>query len=156
MSTDIIIIHEAIAPKFLETLKQALSAAQAASKSLPLVVSSNSAARITEMVTDATKKGAELFHGAPVRPEGKAAQVIPTVVGGVSKEMELWKEEAFGPLTGYLLVANEDEAVELANSSGYGLSAAIFTRDLRKGFALAKRIKSGYLLPLDIRDFANV
>jgi len=69
--------------------------------------------------------------------------VIPTVIGGLSNDMNLWTEEAFGPLVGYRLFSDEDEAVKLANSPGYGLSASVFTRDLRKAFALAKKLESG-------------
>ena len=72
--------------------------------------------------------------------------MIPTLIGGLSTDMDLWKQEAFGPLVGYRLISDEEEAVKLANSPGYGLLAAVFTRDLRKAFALAKNIESGYAL----------
>lgn len=85
-----------------------------------------------------------MFAGGPP-PPGDAAQFIPTVIGGLSKGMEAWNEENFGPLMGYLTVNSEDEAVEIANGSGYGLSASIFTKDLRRGFALAKRLETGYV-----------
>lgn len=59
--------------------------------------------------------------------------------------MDMWNDESFAPLAACLTVGIDDEAVALANQGGYGLSAAIFTEDLRKGFALAKRIESGYV-----------
>ena len=145
MSTDFMIIHKDIAPQFLETLKEVLQEAQQSAVSLPLVVSSDSASRIAAMVKDAISKGADVFSGKAAPTEDNSARVTPTVIGHVSQEMELWKEEAFGPLMGYITVANEDEAVALANKPGYGLSASIFTKDLRTAFALAKRIHSGYV-----------
>ena len=73
--------------------------------------------------------------------------------------MELAREEAFGPLAGYSIVATEEEAVTLANSSDYGLAASIFTKNLRKGFAIAKKLQSGYVsetLGEECEDKANV
>jgi acyl-CoA reductase-like NAD-dependent aldehyde dehydrogenase len=96
------------------------------------------------MIEDATKKGGEVFHGGLPPPRQKTAQVIPTIIGGLSNDMNLWTEEAFGPLVGYRIFSDEGEAVKLANSPGYGLSASVFTRDLRKAFALAKKLESGY------------
>ena len=57
--------------------------------------------------------------------------------------MTLWQDELFAPLAALVTVENDDDAVAIANKTGYGLSASIFTEDLRKGFALAKRIESG-------------
>lgn len=142
MSTDRLLIHADIASQFLEALKQGLAAAQAESKSLPLVVSSNSASRLGSVLEDAQAKGASIVAGGPP-PPGEAAHFIPTVLANLSKDMEASKEENFGPMMGYTIVDDEDEAVRLANSSGYGLSASVFTRDLRKGFALAKKLETG-------------
>jgi acyl-CoA reductase-like NAD-dependent aldehyde dehydrogenase len=155
MSTDIIMVHKDIAKEFLQALKETVTAMQ--TESLPLVVSSAAVSRIKTIIDDATKKGGELFHGG-LPPSGqKPAQVIPTVIGGLSEDMNLWKEEAFGPLVGYRLISDEEEAVKLANSQGYGLSASVFTRDLRKGLALAKKIESGYVpLKINSKGFANV
>ncbi len=144
MSTDVIMVHKDIANEFLQTLKQTVTTMQASSESLPFVVSSAAACRITALIEDATNKGGEIFHGGLLPPGQKATQVIPTVIGGLSNDMELWKEEAFGPLVGYRLFSDEGEAVKIANSPGYGLSASLFTRDLRKAFALAKKLESGY------------
>ena len=144
MSTDIIMVHKDIANEFLQMIKQTATAMQALSKSLPVVVSSAAVSRIAAMIGDATKKGGEVFHGGLPPLGQKTAQVIPTVIGGLSNGMNLWTEEAFGPLVGYRQFSDEGEAVKLANSPGYGLSASVFTRDLRKAFALAKKLESGY------------
>lgn len=144
MSTDVIMVHTDIADEFLQALKQTATAMQASSESLPVVVSSDSVSRIAALIGDATEKGGEVFHGGLPPPGNKTAQVIPTVIGGLSDDMKLWKEEAFGPLVGYRTFSDEAEAVKTANSPGYGLSASVWTRDLRKAFALAKQIQTGY------------
>ncbi len=65
------------------------------------------------------------------------------VVDKVTPDMELFREESFGPQVSITRVKNADEAVKLANDTDYGLSAAIHTRDIAKGIELAKRIESG-------------
>ena len=57
----------------------------------------------------------------------------------------MYAEEAFGPTVGVLEVESEEEAVRVANDTGYGLSAAVFTEDLRRGFRVARQIDSGYV-----------
>jgi acyl-CoA reductase-like NAD-dependent aldehyde dehydrogenase len=106
---------------------------QASGKSLPVVVSSAAVSQIVAMIEDATKKGGEVFNGGLPPPGQKTAQVIPTIIGSLSNNMNLRTEEAFGPLVGYRQFLDEGEAVKLANSLGYRLSASVFTRDLRTG-----------------------
>lgn len=57
--------------------------------------------------------------------------------------MPVWQEEAFASVAACMTFDSEEEAVRLANGSGYGLSASVFTEDLRRGFSLARRIQSG-------------
>ncbi|PHH90569.1 hypothetical protein CDD83_3256 [Cordyceps sp. RAO-2017] len=141
MATDRVIVHADIEADFLQVLKRHLEAAATASP--PLVVSSGSAARLGAVLADAKAKGAHVLSGGGAPPAGKAAHFVPTVIGGLTDDMQALKEENFGPLMGYVTAKSEDEAVEVANSTAYGLSVSVFTRDLRKGFALAKRLESG-------------
>ena len=57
--------------------------------------------------------------------------------------MRLYRDESFGPVVGIIRVADEDEAIRVANDSDYGLSAAVFTRDAARGLRVARRIRSG-------------
>lgn len=59
--------------------------------------------------------------------------------------MALWQEESFASVAACMPFDSEDEAIRLANGSGYGLSASVFTEDLRRGLAMARRIQSGYV-----------
>ena len=61
----------------------------------------------------------------------------------VTKEMRLYSEESFGPVVAVIHAKDEEDAIRLANDSDYGLSAAVFTRDVARGLAVARRIKSG-------------
>jgi acyl-CoA reductase-like NAD-dependent aldehyde dehydrogenase len=144
MSTDRIIIHAEIAKKFLAALKNAL-AGMGTAPSPTFVVSAASKARLEALVSDAIAKGgSNLTHDADAAPiNSVGAHFAPTVIGDVTGKMEMWRDESFGPLVGYVIAKSEDEAIEIANSTEYGLSASVFTQDLRKGFAVARRLESG-------------
>jgi aldehyde dehydrogenase (NAD+) len=92
------------------------------------------------------EEGAKLLYGGG-RPVGEAFRkgfwVEPTVFEGVTREMKIFQEEIFGPVLAVTEFATLDEAVSLANDSIYGLGGAVFTRDIPKGIALAKRIRTG-------------
>jgi len=79
-----------------------------------------------------------LAHGARAIASGAA-----TVIDGVTPDMRLYRDESFGPVVGIIRAAGEDEAVEVANDSQFGLSAAVFTRDSARGLGVARRIRSG-------------
>ena len=67
----------------------------------------------------------------------------PTVVDHVTKQMRLYSEESFGPVVAVLRVAGTEEAVNVANDTPYGLSAAVFGRDIARALSVAQRIDSG-------------
>ncbi|KAH8429856.1 aldehyde dehydrogenase [Aspergillus melleus] len=147
MATDRIIVHSSIAPTFMEALKTALNSNLDPSSPPPTLVNVASKARIDRLVTDALANGAHLVHGtAPgteETPQHQGVRLAPLLLGGVTEEMNVWQEEAFASLAACMVVDSDEEAIRIANSSGYGLSSAIFTEDLRRGLAMAKKIQSG-------------
>lgn len=145
MSTDRIILHSAIAPAFLAGLKAALSNTPG-DVPLPKVVSAASKARLDAVVAGAVSEGANILFGKA--PDADAATpptaaFVPTVIGDMKEDMSFWNDEAFGPVVGCMVVQSEDEAIAVANKTPYGLSASVFTQDLRRGLAIAKKIESG-------------
>jgi vanillin dehydrogenase len=74
---------------------------------------------------------------------GEGLFYAPTVVFGVTPEMRLYAEESFGPVVTVVPVDGVDEAVRVANDTEYGLSAAVFGRDVPRAFDVARRIESG-------------
>jgi acyl-CoA reductase-like NAD-dependent aldehyde dehydrogenase len=99
---------------------------------------------VCELVDDAIAAGAERLCGGPREIEGSPGSYIaPTVLGGVTHEMRIMREEIFGPVVPVITVADEDEAIELANDSEFGLGASVWTRDRAKGERIARRIESG-------------
>lgn len=94
-------------------------------------------------IQDALKKGAKLVYGGKRRPDLGPLFFEPTVLVDVDHSMDIMKEETFGPVLPIMKVSNVDEAVRLANDSRYGLSASIFTRDLKRGEQIALRLDTG-------------
>lgn len=75
--------------------------------------------------------------------EGAGRYFEPTVLADVDHSMTAMTEETFGPTLPVMKVADADEAVRQANDSPYGLGAAVYTRDLERGEAVARRLESG-------------
>jgi succinate-semialdehyde dehydrogenase/glutarate-semialdehyde dehydrogenase len=98
---------------------------------------------VTRHVEEAVAKGAKILAGGRPRPDAGPYFFEPTVLTGVSEEMELCRGETFGPAVSLYPFAADDEAVELANDSEYGLNASIWTGDVARGRRLAARIKAG-------------
>ena len=99
---------------------------------------------VCELVDDAIANGAERRCGGPVGVEGFPGHFIaPTVLTGVTHEMRIMKEEIFGPVLPIMTVGSEQEALDLANDSEFGLGASVWTRDRQRGERIASRIESG-------------
>jgi succinate-semialdehyde dehydrogenase/glutarate-semialdehyde dehydrogenase len=100
---------------------------------------------VRELVDDAVASGATLHCGGPVElPESPdAAFYAPAVLTGVTHEMRIMREEVFGPVVPIVTVADEEEAIRLANDSEFGLGASVWTLDRGRGERIARRIESG-------------
>jgi acyl-CoA reductase-like NAD-dependent aldehyde dehydrogenase len=99
---------------------------------------------VCELVDDAIAAGAERVCGGPVEIEGAVGKFIaPTVLTGVTHEMRIMKEEIFGPVLPIITVDSDEQAVELANDSEFGLGASVWTSDRQKGERIARQIQSG-------------
>lgn len=99
--------------------------------------------RTEEHIRDAVEKGARVLSGGKRRPDLGALFFEPTILVDVDHTMKAMTEETFGPIVSIMRVRDADEAIRLANDSEYGLSASIYTRNLKRGEQLAQRIESG-------------
>ncbi|KAJ5708511.1 Aldehyde dehydrogenase N-terminal [Penicillium malachiteum] len=145
MATDRILVHSSIAPAFIDALQNALTAGADSSSLPPTLVNTASKTRVEALITSALAAGAHFISGSAETkvPSDSGVRMAPSILGDVKEDMPLWQEESFASVAACMTFECEDEAIRLANSSGYGLSAAVFTEDLRKGLAMAKRIQSG-------------
>jgi len=144
MSTERIIVDERIADQFVAKLAQK-------ARGLPLgdprkgpvvlgsVVDMSTVERCNALIDDALAKGATLVCG------GKADSTLmpATLLDHVTPAMRIYGDESFGPVKGIVRVNGEDEAVACANDNEYGLSSAVFSRDIARAMNVARRIESG-------------
>ncbi len=144
MSTERLIVDEAIADAFIEKMAakvRAMPAGDPREGATPLgaMVDANAAQRIDGLVRDAVDKGAERVVGGA--PDG--AIMPATLLDRVTSSMRIYKEESFGPVASVLRVGSVDEAVRVANDTEYGLAAAVFGKDVNRALSVARRIDSG-------------
>jgi succinate-semialdehyde dehydrogenase/glutarate-semialdehyde dehydrogenase len=99
---------------------------------------------VVELIEDAVASGATQLCGGPTEVAGLSGRfVAPTVLTGVTHEMRIMREEIFGPVLPIVVVDSEQEAIDLANDSEFGLGASVWTKDRRRGERIARRIESG-------------
>jgi acyl-CoA reductase-like NAD-dependent aldehyde dehydrogenase len=99
--------------------------------------------RAEKHVADAIAKGARLVYGGQRRPDLGPTFFEPVVLADVNHDMLVMREETFGPMIAVMPVRDLDEALRLANDSEFGLSGAVFTRDVRKGEHVARQMNTG-------------
>ena len=93
-------------------------------------------------MTEAVAAGAKLELGGHT-PEGPGFYYPPTVLTGVSSDAEILHTEIFGPVAPIVTFTTEEEAVELANNTEYGLVSYVYTADLARGLRVSERIEAG-------------
>jgi acyl-CoA reductase-like NAD-dependent aldehyde dehydrogenase len=144
MSTERIIVMDAIADEFAQRFSAKVRTLRAGDPSrghLPLgsMITAEAARRVRSLIEDAVAKGASLLAGGDTHD----AFMDATVVDHVTRPMRIYREESFGPVAAIIRASSVDEAVTLANDCEYGLSGAVFGRDVGRALAVAKRIESG-------------
>ena len=144
MSTERIIVVDAVADAFAAKFAEKANTMPAGNPrdgTMPLgaVIDQRTVTHVNALIDDATANGARIIAG------GRAESVLmpATVVDGVTDAMTLYRDESFGPVVAMIRARDADHAVALANDSEYGLSAAVFTRDVARGLTIARRIRSG-------------
>jgi acyl-CoA reductase-like NAD-dependent aldehyde dehydrogenase len=144
MSTERIIVVDSVADEFVAQLSAkaaTLVAGDPREGKTPLgaVVDLHAANHVRELVADAVGAGGRLAAGG----DGQGVLMPAMVIDRVTPSMRLYREESFGPVVAVIRVKDEEAAIAAANDSDYGLSAAVFSRDIAKALTVAKRIQSG-------------
>ncbi len=104
--------------------------------------SRKAAETLAEQVDDAVSKGATLHAGGKLS-EGPDAHYTPAVLTGITKDMRAYSEELFGPVAVVYRVGSDEEALELANDTTYGLGGSVFSADVDRATKLAQRLEVG-------------
>jgi succinate-semialdehyde dehydrogenase / glutarate-semialdehyde dehydrogenase len=106
-------------------------------------VSAEQLARVEAHVADAVQKGARILVGGHSRLDLGPLHFEPTIFEGVEPDMILHDDETFGPVLAVYRVASDEEAISRSNDSPYGLSASVWSRDLARGEAIARKVRCG-------------
>jgi succinate-semialdehyde dehydrogenase/glutarate-semialdehyde dehydrogenase len=141
-----ILVQDGIYERFAERLKAAvaeLKVGDGLSEGVTIGPLINAAAvdKVARHITDALEKGARLAIGG--LPGGDGLYVQPTVLLEASAQMLLASEETFGPVAPLFRFHTEEEALDLANATPYGLGAYYFTQDMRRAWRVGERLEFG-------------
>ena len=147
MSTERILVHSSIAEKFREALKVAMNKIYGEQSPAPILVNAPPVQKNKKLVEQALSKGANILTGDLNAKEDSDTRMRPIIVDGITKDMDIYQIESFGPTVSLMVVDSEEEAIEIANDTEYGLSSAVFTEDLTAGLRVAKQIETGYQNP---------
>jgi acyl-CoA reductase-like NAD-dependent aldehyde dehydrogenase len=144
MSTERIIVLDSVAEEFVAKFRDkvasmAVGDPREGTTPLGAVVDRRTVAHVESLVADAVAAGAVMTIGGTANGVLMPAHVIDKV----TPNMKLFREESFGPVVAVSRARDEAHAIELANDSEYGLSAAVFTRDIARGLRVARQIRSG-------------
>ena len=144
MSTERMVVESEVAEVFGRKLAAKASALKVGDPLQPdtqigPLINKGAIERVQTLVDDALAKGAKILCGG--KSEGPS--YLPTVLYGVTPEMRVYHDESFGPVASIVIVSNSDEALRVANDTEYGLSSAVFSRDVSKAMKLAEHLESG-------------
>jgi len=145
MSTERIVVDDAIADEFVARFAaraQDLPAGDPMKNPQCVIgpmVSKDSGPRLNALIDDAVAKGAKLACGG----HAAGATMPATIVDHVTRDMKIFDEETFGPITTIVRVKGDQEAIEVANDTAYGLSAGVFCKDVMRALNVALQIDTG-------------
>jgi succinate-semialdehyde dehydrogenase/glutarate-semialdehyde dehydrogenase len=146
------LVHESVHDEFVEKLREAivrevrLGDPFDESTTMGPINNEPNAAKMDRHVADAAARGAEVVVGGS-RAAGYPTNLYwqPTVLDGVTGEMEVAREETFGPVVPVSTISSDEEALRIANESQYGLLVAVWTRDLARGLRFAESVHAGWV-----------
>lgn len=143
-----LIVHRSIFDKVIEKLKIFIEKKVVGDpKDIKTDIGSLVAKRQLELlesqVKDARQKGAKVITDGKPAENLSGAYYPPTIITNVTKEMRVWQEEVFGPVLPIVAYDTDEEAIELANDTKYGLGAYVYCQDRNKAKKIASQIKGG-------------
>jgi succinate-semialdehyde dehydrogenase / glutarate-semialdehyde dehydrogenase len=138
-------VHDAFARKLTEKMA-ALTTGNGLDEGVVLgpLVNAEARSKVQELVDDAVRKGAKIATGGK-QPAGKGFFYPATVLTDVPDEAKLLSEEIFGPVAAIQAFASEDEVIERANNTEYGLVAYLYTKDLSRGLRVSEKLEFGMI-----------
>lgn len=144
MATERVVVVDPVADEFAMKLGQKARALKAVDPregpgALGAVIDAATVRRINALIEDAVLGGAKVLAGGT----SESVLMPATVLDHVTPDMKIYHEESFGPVVALIRARDEGDAVRIANDTEYGLSAAVFTRNIASGMRVAGRVRSG-------------
>ncbi|KAJ0164984.1 Vanillin dehydrogenase [Colletotrichum tanaceti] len=149
MSTERILVHSSVAERFGAAFKASVDKMFGSAPDTPMLITAGSVTRNRALVRDAVAKGARTLgissssSDEPDQGQQAPTRMRPVILTNVDPTMDLYGGESFGPSVSIYTFEAEDDMVELANDTEYGLAASIYSEDLRAAFRIADRLESG-------------
>ncbi|MFF7792036.1 succinic semialdehyde dehydrogenase [Streptomyces sp. NPDC007991] len=148
ISIERLYVHESVADAFLErfaarTKAIRLGTSLAYGADMGSLVGERQLQTVTRHVEEAVAKGAKVVAGGVARPDIGPYFFEPTILDGVAPDMSVCTEETFGPVVSVYRFTDEDEAIERANATAYGLNSSVWTKNARRGREVAARLRTG-------------
>ncbi|MFD5784344.1 succinic semialdehyde dehydrogenase [Streptomyces sp. NPDC126933] len=148
ISIERLYVHESVADAFIErftarTKAMRLGNSLAYGADMGSLVGERQLTTVARHVEEAVAKGATVLAGGVARPDIGPLFYEPTILDGVEAPMAVCTEETFGPVVSVYRFSDEDEVIARANGTPYGLNASVWTKDARRGRAVAARLRTG-------------
>ncbi|MFD3802176.1 succinic semialdehyde dehydrogenase [Streptomyces sp. NPDC058611] len=148
ISIERLYVHASVADTFVErfaarTKAMRLGSSLAYGADMGSLVGTRQLETVQRHVDEAVAKGAVLVAGGTARPDIGPLFYEPTILDGVEAPMAVCGEETFGPVVSVYRFTDEDEVIAQANATAYGLNSSVWTKDARRGHAVAARLRTG-------------
>lgn len=148
ISIERLYVHASIADTFVQrfaarTKAMRLGSSLAYGADMGSLVGTRQLETVQRHVDEAVAKGAVLVAGGTARPDIGPLFYEPTILDGVESPMAVCGEETFGPVVSVYRFTDEDEVIAQANATAYGLNSSVWTKDARRGHAVAARLRTG-------------
>ncbi len=143
-----LIVHENVFDKVVEKLAKLVQTKKLGNPNekdtdIASLVSKKQLKLLKLQVKDAVKKGAKVVIGGKSPEKLKGAYFLPTILTNIAKDMDVWKQEVFGPVLPVIKFKTEEQAIKLANDTPYGLGAYAFTKNKKLFLRVASKIDAG-------------
>ncbi|EEH34723.2 succinate-semialdehyde dehydrogenase [Paracoccidioides lutzii Pb01] len=142
MATERIIVQRPIFDDFRNYLREAMAVSNF--QSAQILVNSAGVTKNRNLVSNAVAKGANIVLGDEISSEEiPNTRMRSVILENITPDMDIYKTESFGPTVSLFVVDTDEEAIQLANDTEYGLTASVFTENLGRGLRIARQLESG-------------